>query len=401
MNQENRPRAVEGLVVSPLFESRGAPTTWILGHLELDRYLTVPDAALQPVQRAAELMDGTRTAEEIRDSIRAELAKDLDVEDLAGRLREAGLLHTPEGSVAARTSHIERLSLTLFALPTGGTAAWTQRHVPWASTAWFAGLTLAAVASIAVLAGIPAPANPWLRAPSPGLLLAGMLVSVLLHEASHGLAALREGLSPRSLSGALYLGYLPLFYLRIPGVYTLRPAARLRVWSAGCALNGTLVLVGLACSRLLPPGSAAGSWWHAMALWNLAVLQLNLLPFLPTDGYFLLSTLLREHNLRSRAWKTTIGWLRGGAAGGSRVQLGMAIYLVMVLAMVGKTLLVAMDWSRSVTEDWGPLQPLGLLGPVLLIVFTLLWRNLFVAVRGTFRQRFPLLARRVASPPSG
>ncbi|HEX2095438.1 MAG TPA: hypothetical protein VHG28_23785 [Longimicrobiaceae bacterium] len=401
MRQGERPRAVEGLVVSPLFERRGAPTTWIFGHPELDRYLTVPDAALQPVRRAAELMDGTRTAEEIRGCVRAEIAKELDVGDLTGRLRGAGLLYTPKGSVAARSSHIERLSLTLFTLPMGEVAAWTRRHAPWASAAWFAGLTLAVVASLAILAGVPEPANPWLRAPSPALLVVGMLASVLLHELSHGLAALREGLTPRSLSGSLYLGYLPLFYLRIPGIYTLLPAARIRVWSAGCMLNGTLVLVGLACSRLLSPGSAAGSWWHAIALWNLAVLQLNLLPFLPTDGYFLLSTLLREHNLRARAWRTAVGWLRGGSAGGGRVQLGMALYLVMVIAMLGKTLVAATVWFRSMTADWGPLQPLGFLGPVLFIAFTMLWRSLFVTGLNAFRPGLLRHSRGMATPPPG
>lgn len=384
MSPGERPRSVEGLVASRLFEGRGATSsTWILGSPEHDRYLTVPEAALEPVRRATALMDGTRTAEEIRGRVRDELRRDLNVEDLAGRLRGAGLLLGPDGEVPARRSHVDRMSLTLFSLPTGRLADVVRRHTPWVGGAWFLGLLAAAALSVGVLAGVPEPANPWLRYPPPIAVVAGILASVVLHELSHGLAAVREGLAPRSLTGGLYLGYLPIVYLRIPGIYTLAPAARLRVWSAGCVLNGALALAGLAFARLLPPGSAAGSWWHAMALWNLAVMQLNLLPFLPTDGYFLLSTLLREHNLRSRAWNTLFQWLRGNGPTGRRVRLGMGLYIVGVVAMLGYTLDQASDWFRTLAAGWGPFRLLGLLGPIPLVVFTLLWRRLFVARRSS------------------
>ncbi|MET0396803.1 MAG: M50 family metallopeptidase [Longimicrobiaceae bacterium] len=375
---------MEGLTASRLFEGRGATSsTWILGSPEHDRYLTVPEAALEPVRRATALMDGTRTAEEIRGRVRDELRRDLNVEDLAGRLRGAGLLLGPDGEVPTPRSHIDRMSLTLFSLPTARLADVVRRHAPWAGGVWFLGLLAAAALSAGVLAGVPEPANPWLRYPPPAAVVAGILASVLLHELSHGLAAVREGLSPRALTGGLYLGCLPIVYLRIPGIYTLAPTARIRVWSAGCVLNGVLAVAFLAFARLLPPGSAAGSWWHAMALWNLAVLQLNLLPFLPTDGYFLLSTLLREHNLRSRAWTTLFQWLRGSGPVGRRVRLGMGMYIVGVVAMLCYTLYQAGDWFRTLAAGWGPFRGLGLPGPIPLVVFTLLWRRLFVARRSS------------------
>jgi Zn-dependent protease len=44
-------------------------------------------------------------------------------------------------------------------------------------------------------------------------------------------------------------------------------------------------------------------YFARLALANLIVAVSNLFPFLPTDGYFILSTLFRQPNIRARAWR--------------------------------------------------------------------------------------------------
>ena len=69
--------------------------------------------------------------------------------------------------------------------------------------------------------------------------------------------------------------------------------------------------------------SSAGLLTRAMYL-NLALGIFNLIPFLPTDGYFIASTLMRQTNIRERAWPS----LRSFFAGGSKPPLALWVYLL-------------------------------------------------------------------------
>lgn len=327
------PRVVEGMEATCLFARPAGGSTWILGSRELDRFLAVPEPTLGVLQRVILLLDGTRTADEVRTRVRDELQRDIDVEEVVRRLDSAGLVARADGSPPPeRAGHglpaIELSSLDL--------------RVP---SEWLATRGRGLVGAALALSGLLATALAWwgtmvetLPRPHAGslpTLVLGMLVCLLLHELAHALAAAREGLRPSSLTASLYLGFLPMLHLRIPGLYTLPPAARVRVWAAGTAANAMLVLVCAAVASGLATGPLGPGWWSALAAWNLAMIQLNLLPFLPTDGYFILATLLREHNIRARAHEVLRHWIRGAAPA---VRWCVAIYALGSVAVLGRLL---------------------------------------------------------------
>ena len=60
-----------------------------------------------------------------------------------------------------------------------------------------------------------------------------MGISMFIHEISHGVVAYKYGLIPKQLVVSLYLYISPIVYLKIPGIYTVNPKTRVKIWSAG------------------------------------------------------------------------------------------------------------------------------------------------------------------------
>ena len=129
------------------------------------------------------------------------------------------------------------------------------------------------------------------------------LLSIVLHELSHCFVASRWGILTGTLRIQLYLGTIPIVGLKLAGLYTLPPRGRLAVWSAGVFTNLSITAAALLAIRTVAPGSAALGLTAAIN-WLLAVF--NLMPLLPTDGYFMLCTLVKDSNVRVRAWS----WVR-------------------------------------------------------------------------------------------
>ena len=64
-----------------------------------------------------------------------------------------------------------------------------------------------------------------------------MGISMFIHEISHGVVAYKYGLIPKQLVVSLYLYISPIVYLKIPGIYTVNPKTRVKIWSAGIVSN--------------------------------------------------------------------------------------------------------------------------------------------------------------------
>lgn len=312
------PRLRPDVSVWPLFEARdGEEATFIVGSRERNRFLTVPAGKLALVEQALAALDGTRTADEIERRLAATTGTRVDVGRLCRLLEENGLLEGADAS-RVRRQHIERLSLPLFHLPVEGAFAALRRlGLGWVSwLAWASGPVVVAGIVLALRDGVLGiVVERYVHGGSGptgvGLSVALMLLSFAGHEVAHGVVALRHGVTPRRFEACLYLGIVPLFFLRIPGLYTLPRAERLKVWSAGIVWN---LLAGSSCILAIDAGvvpMSARPVVLVVALANYSMALFNLVPFLPTDGYFLLSTAMRRHNVREHAWRELARWASG------------------------------------------------------------------------------------------
>ncbi len=169
---------------------------------------------------------------------------------------------------------------------------------------------------------------PW------GWWVLGAWGSLVLHELSHALAAVGEGIVPDRLNAALFLGFMPVVYVRIPAIYTVSPQARARIWSAGIHCNAAMGAT-LGAVWLLAPAGTIRALTGALALLNLVMVKANLMPFYKTDGYFLLTLLLREPNLQERAWRAIRGLVRAprGPTRWLLISYGLGLLALLILGV--------------------------------------------------------------------
>lgn len=131
------------------------------------------------------------------------------------------------------------------------------------------------------------------------------VLSIGLHELAHGIAGYKFGLKPSKLVIALYV-MTPMFYLKMPGIYTIKPRKRVYIWSAGVYANLLIASVSIILASF-----SSGNIKNILflcSITNLSLILANLSPLLPLDGYFIMSTLLKRPNLRKGSYKEFKKW---------------------------------------------------------------------------------------------
>lgn len=327
-------QCVPELTASPLF-----PGWYAVGSRDLDSYIVVPENKLRVALDITARMDGTRPLGAIAEDYRRTHGKSVDVSTLHQRLSDAGLLvgSAPKGELAL-------LSVTLLDFPIAPLVpALTLLSRVFRPLVGLSGLVVAAAMFLAA-----ARFQEWsLSITEPvGFTTATLLwviplcvvFTILWHELSHALTGVRYGLTPTSLRVVAYLMMIPLFVIKIPGVFTLTPRRRIAVWAAG--IWGSLTL-GAISTLVVFAGPPAGPWRHVagrMAVANTIVAAANLVPFMITDGYFILSTLCRKANIRRQGWRQLQDLLRSGRLGSLPLLLYMAVSVLMIGFLVVRNL---------------------------------------------------------------
>src|SRR6266550_710825 len=353
------PKVGQSIDSWPLFDSASSEGRWAVGSDSIDRYLTVPARSVDAVQLALQLMDGCQTVEDISATVRARVGWEVDVGHLARLAASAGLLIEPPQGRRDSRSQFDRLTLTLFQLPLSSAFSWIERNAAILPEVWRALQAAIALAALSMIALLPA------RAHSGALpVLAAVIacaLSLLAHEASHCFVALKKGIRPVSLSVAIYAGLMPVVYVRLPGIFRLTSADRIRVWIAGCGCNGVIALASNAMTRVPGLSGQSGVFWTYLEGWNVALIIVSLVPFLPTDGYFILSTILRTHNLRSRAYSAAGAIVNGRFSG---LDWKPVIFLLAGVATIAAGFFAsASQWGKwlqraGIPPAWGWTAPI-------------------------------------------
>jgi putative peptide zinc metalloprotease protein len=349
---EARPKLLEDVAVWLFFERRsGSESTYIVGSISTDRYLTIPESKLSVVRSFMERLDGRRSLDEIEQELLREHGVRMNVEALHRKFDRAGLL---VDGVGPRAGDIETMSATAVRLSIDRLLHFLLRLAPMGKPALYAGLITMAVA-LGLFSFDPASrsamkmsfAIDWNSLWTMQLFVPLALVSVLAHELSHCFAAASWGLLAGTLRLQLYLGVIPIVGLKFAGLYTLPSRGRLAVWSAGVFTNLSIMAAALVAMSIWFRGSAALELLAAIN-WLLAIL--NLVPLLPTDGYFILSTLTKDPNVRVRAWD----WLRRPfRSGGTRPSWFVLAYVVSTVWLLLSTFWIHL-WRIADTREQYP-----------------------------------------------
>jgi hypothetical protein len=301
VEREFIPKLISGIGRWELF-----PGLFIIGNTELDRYIRVPAKSVEPVWRAIRYCDGDRSLSQIAGLILAD-GWNFDVAGLYRKLVEAGLVSGSE-----YVSDLNRVSVT-----------WLEVRIGRLFPVWLGWRFLSHVLTVAMFLSILIGGMVWIAAPvtaagtwNPsqfGLVAAvfsGVVISIFIHEAAHAVAACAEGLTPSRVRVLGYLGLIPYTMLSIPGLYTIPPAGRLRVWIAGPLASLSLAAFSYLASGIPALPVVVRVWFDHMSLANAMIAVWNCFPLLPTDGYFIVSTLLRQANWRMRSWHELTSCIR-------------------------------------------------------------------------------------------
>jgi putative peptide zinc metalloprotease protein len=312
------------------------PGTYLVGSRSLDRYIAVPAAKLEFAREIAAALDGRNSVESLTDRF-ASRGRRVDVAGFVRRLQDAGLLRGSEQS-----NEISRSAVPLGEVPLAPVFVPFRRLIRAAYTpvAWISAF-IAAAALYLIFSGVQpvrgTPSSP-LGLLSHFLFPVCIIVSVIIHELAHAMTAMRFGALPTRLRLVSYLLVVPAALMTIRGLYALTPPRRLLVWGAGIWARFTLSAAAIVMSHIVPPGYVA--LLERVAAVNALIAGWNLLPLLPTDGYFIFSTLLKRPNIRSQAWRQL--WFLGRA--GVRKNAWLLLY---AFSSLGITILVVFQNARA------------------------------------------------------
>jgi putative peptide zinc metalloprotease protein len=342
------PVAVPDLGIWTLYRRgpSGAPV-YILGSPAVDRFILVPTPAITVVTAAVELFDGKHSIHRIKEIIQGRYACIVDIMRLYERLSINGLISSPKPAYV-ESGDIESMSLKLLTIdirPLFQSIAGAAKTL--APFLALCSIVLILFGCYLELLGQPAPGHGALRVVLQHQKLTRdiplyyflLFCSFFFHEFSHGVAATYFGLIPRRLCLALYLGYLPMIYLRIGGTYTLAERQRVVVWLAGPWFNLMFASVCVMITDLGAPPADTAHVLFVAAVANYFMAMVNLLPFLPTDGYFVLVTLMKRTNIRANAWRDLIRWIKREPSQFTAVTAGyLVITITCSVIMLGRML---------------------------------------------------------------
>jgi putative peptide zinc metalloprotease protein len=290
---------------------------YCVGDLERDRFIAVPESKADIVLDVAAHFDGEHSLAWIQEHYREEHAQAIDVGRLYHLLSQADLIVEPVPENVFQ-GEFRRFSIDLLDIPTRD---FFRNLQPLAKKLY---TPLLLFTLLVMLAGLLSFRPALLTdqavyqvgasfALGYVVLSLASLLSLGIHECAHAVVAAARGAVTRHVRIALYMGFVPYIYTEIAGIYTLPPADRLRIWSAGCYANALVGSLGLLGYRLSAPHIPliAGQVILKIALANFLMILGNLSPLLPTDGYFILSTLLKKVNIRTNAFQEFFKWLKG------------------------------------------------------------------------------------------
>jgi Zn-dependent protease len=341
------PRVADNIGHWVLFEQRssGREATCIVGSRARDRYITVPKSKLGQILFAVERFDGERTIAQLESELIAR-GWSLDVVALGKILDRAGLLADTDRSDSEEEG-FHRTSIGLFVVSLTPITTRLTKAPCWVwPTCAIGGMAaiLAATAYVALSWArlwelVQRYSGQWTAGSNIAAMLGLLTASFVIHESAHAVAAARYGLAARELRFALYLGFIPTFYVKVGGLYTVTPLIRAKIWSAGIFANLSLGSFAVLASLALRGHGQAFALW--VACLNITIGLINLCPFLPTDGYFILSSLSGNYNLRKRGLRDLKNLLTGRSAPKSKLTAAFGSMFVLAVSLLAVRQLIS------------------------------------------------------------
>lgn len=317
-----------------LYTYKNKDNVYAVGSIERDRFIEVKEQDLEPIMMSISLLNGDNSIESIQKTVKNNTGRCIDIKKLCELLEKSNLLEKSD------SSKIEKNELDVFSLKILDIK--TTKLQKFLNVCSKSVVVLFCVTIVSLIFSLfygdvyTILTDTSLLGFSSNYILNLLimffisLLSLLFHEFSHGIVAARYKLNTTNFIISLYLYVSPLVYLKIPGMYTVKPKERVAIWSAGVICNAFLFSIGLIFFTFFNNIGAPSyviSIFKYMCNINLMLIVTNISPLLPLDGYFMLATLLKIPNLRKKSFKNI-----GKALTGNDVKMKGTYILYFVLS---------------------------------------------------------------------
>jgi putative peptide zinc metalloprotease protein len=373
-NQPLTPTAVNDIQAWVLYEKPEGDLCCV-GSLERDKYIAVPASKVPLILNCVGLLDGNHTLEMVEANLEKNYGQKADVFQLYQLLSGANLIELP-APVQVFQGEFRRFSVDLIIF---NTRHFFERLQPGAKRSlkplFLFGLFVIVLGIISLNSQVISIQNIFLVGDSflmgYFVLALGSFFSIFCHELAHAFVAAAYGATARTIRVALYMGFIPYFYTEIAGLYTLKPAQRINIWLAGSYANLFLGCLGMLIYRWMGPAAMppeVGQILTKFSLANLFIILSNLSPLMPTDGYFIVSTLLKKINIRTNALFEFLKWVRGEK---NQLRGWILVYFLLTGTLILVMFGVQFRWIAGILNELfaGQLSTKSLQAQIFFIVF--------------------------------
>lgn len=135
-------------------------------------------------------------------------------------------------------------------------------------------------------------------------------LSVFAHEMSHAFIAAKFGLPINTAQIATFTYFTFACYIKLPGIYFLKPIKRILIWSAGIFTNLFFIALSILVFNIV--GSQGQLLLSMVIICNISTIFSAVVPFYISDGYFILSTLFKAPNLRKDVFTNITNFFKTG-----------------------------------------------------------------------------------------
>ncbi len=322
-----------------LYEYKDKENKYAIGSISRDRFIEVNESSTPVVMKAIKLMDGSKSFDEIDKTVFETTGFLIKSKDLYEILSRADLLLEADNNKAEK-SEFETLALKIFDFKIEKYKKFFSYLSFLAVPTLFIFVLLVIFTSIFVysngnylssfsLLGFQ---DHYVR--NFLIMFVVMALSVSFHEIAHGITASKYNITPKSFSISLYLYVSPIVYIRLPGLYAVKPLQRIHIWISGVVVNSLFACCGLIASILLAKHDASQFYisicnytWYI----NLIFVIVNLCPLMPLDGYFILATIMKIPNMRKHSFAKLGKSLRNRKI---KFTISQLIYFILSLAVM-------------------------------------------------------------------
>lgn len=280
---------------------------WVVGSISSDSQMLIKNEKIEAFKKVFGLLNAEHT---IDDLAALDIAGKDELLKIISRLEDKGLL---EGSSCREEfNEAERLSIRLFKYDFKEIAPKTQKRCEIYTSLFKIAFFISIVLTIfcfafhleklkeLTLLGIISYKTPSIKNSIIGYLLinSGTYVMFFLHEAAHSVVAIKNKIRPHYAALILHLGFLPMCYVKLKNIYSLKKKQIYSVLLAGVFMNLFLFFVCMDLYLIF-----GGEFLKIFAASNFKMFYINLVPLSLTDGYFIAGLLFNMPNVRMRFFK--------------------------------------------------------------------------------------------------